>query len=125
MLLPCLLAHWSHSAGKLQFHVETDFLKLCLFYHCTFNCRFILNPNANSKEELEHMRFIGILMGIAIRTKKPLNLHLAPTVWKQIVNIPLLVEDIEEVDFALFVAKMKFDCKGFRVLLLRSPFCCL
>lgn len=63
--------------------------------HCFF--RFILNPNANSKEELEHLRFLGILMGIAIRTKKPLNLHLAPTVWKQIVNIQLAVEDIEEV----------------------------
>ena len=40
-------------------------------------------------------------MGIAIRTKKPLNLHLAPTVWKQIVNIQLATEDIEEVDVSL------------------------
>ena len=36
-------------------------------------------------------------MGIAIRTKKPLSLNLAPTVWKQLVSIKLSVEDIEEV----------------------------
>jgi len=68
--------------------------------------RFILNPNANSKEELEHLRFLGILMGIAIRTKKPLNLHLAPTVWKQIVNIQLATEDIEEIDM-LFLRSIR------------------
>ena len=37
-------------------------------------------------------------MGVAIRTKKPLDLHLAPLVWKQLCCIPLLLEDLEEVD---------------------------
>ncbi len=37
-------------------------------------------------------------MGVAIRTKKPLDLHLAPMVWKQLCCIPLTLEDLEEVD---------------------------
>ena len=42
-------------------------------------------------------KFLGILFGVAIRTKKPLDLHLAPCVWKLLVGTPLKVEDIEEV----------------------------
>lgn len=41
--------------------------------------------------------FLGILMGVAIRTRKPLDLHLAPMVWKQLINASLAPEDIEEV----------------------------
>lgn len=37
-------------------------------------------------------------MGVAVRTKKPLDLHLAPLVWKQLCCIPLALEDLEEVD---------------------------
>lgn len=37
-------------------------------------------------------------MGVAIRTKKPLDLHLAPLVWKQLCCVPLALEDLEEVD---------------------------
>uniref|UniRef100_A0A8C2NMW8 HECT domain-containing protein n=1 Tax=Capra hircus TaxID=9925 RepID=A0A8C2NMW8_CAPHI len=43
-------------------------------------------------------KFLGILMGVAIRTKKPLDLHLAPLVWKQLCCVPLTLEDLEEVD---------------------------
>lgn len=45
-------------------------------------------------------------MGVAIRTKKPLDLHLAPLVWKQLCCIPLLLEDLEEVDL-LYVQTLK------------------
>ena len=37
-------------------------------------------------------------MGVAIRTKKPLDLHLAPLVWKQLCCVPLTLEALEEVD---------------------------
>lgn len=43
-------------------------------------------------------RFLGILMAVAIRTKKPLDLHLAPWVWKQLCSMPLGGPDLEEVD---------------------------
>ncbi|KAM6980533.1 putative E3 ubiquitin-protein ligase HERC1 [Aplochiton taeniatus] len=60
--------------------------------------RFLLNPSACLDEHLLQFKFLGILMGVAIRTKKPLDLHLAPLVWKQLCCIPLLLEDLEEVD---------------------------
>uniref|UniRef100_A0A667Y6L3 HECT-type E3 ubiquitin transferase n=1 Tax=Myripristis murdjan TaxID=586833 RepID=A0A667Y6L3_9TELE len=60
--------------------------------------RFLLNPSACLDEHLLQFKFLGILMGVAIRTKKPLDLHLAPLVWKQLCCIPLSLEDLEEVD---------------------------
>ncbi|KAK6294039.1 hypothetical protein J4Q44_G00348690 [Coregonus suidteri] len=60
--------------------------------------RFLLSPSACLNEQLLQFKFLGILMGVAIRTKKPLDLHLAPLVWKQLCCIPLVLEDLEEVD---------------------------
>ncbi|XP_025019967.1 probable E3 ubiquitin-protein ligase HERC1 isoform X1 [Python bivittatus] len=60
--------------------------------------RLLLNPSAYLDEHLMQFKFLGILMGVAIRTKKPLDLHLAPMVWKQLCCIPLTLEDLEEVD---------------------------
>ncbi|XP_028827463.1 probable E3 ubiquitin-protein ligase HERC1 isoform X1 [Denticeps clupeoides] len=64
--------------------------------------RFLLNPAAVSEEHLGQFRFLGILMAVAIRTKKPLDLHLAPWVWKQLCTIPLSVADLEEIDLLTF-----------------------
>lgn len=50
-----------------------------------------------TEEDLVLYKFLGILFGVAVRTKKPLDLHLAPLVWKQLVGIPLSPDDIEEV----------------------------
>uniref|UniRef100_A0AAZ3RI90 HECT-type E3 ubiquitin transferase n=1 Tax=Oncorhynchus tshawytscha TaxID=74940 RepID=A0AAZ3RI90_ONCTS len=60
--------------------------------------RFLLSPSSCLDEQLLQLKFLGILMGVAIRTKKPLDLHLAPMVWKQLCCIPLVLEDLEEVD---------------------------
>ncbi|KAK2499134.1 hypothetical protein MC885_001338, partial [Smutsia gigantea] len=60
--------------------------------------RFLFNPSACLDEHLMQFKFLGILMGVAIRTKKPLDLHLAPLVWKQLCCVPLILEDLEEVD---------------------------
>ncbi|XP_034166972.2 probable E3 ubiquitin-protein ligase HERC1 isoform X4 [Pangasianodon hypophthalmus] len=60
--------------------------------------RFLLNPAAVSDEHMLQFRFLGILMAVAVRTKKPLDLHLAPWVWKQLCSIPLGGADLEEVD---------------------------
>jgi len=45
-------------------------------------------------------RFLGILLGVAMRTKKPLDLYLAPPVWKQLAGMPLSSDDLEEVLFS-------------------------
>uniref|UniRef100_A0A8C2HR54 E3 ubiquitin-protein ligase HERC1 n=1 Tax=Cyprinus carpio TaxID=7962 RepID=A0A8C2HR54_CYPCA len=64
--------------------------------------RFLLSPAAVSDEHMVQFRFLGILMAVAIRTKKPLDLHLAPWVWKQMCCIPLGAADLEEVDLLTY-----------------------
>ncbi|TRY98659.1 hypothetical protein DNTS_005902 [Danionella cerebrum] len=64
--------------------------------------RFLLNPAASSDDHMLQFRFLGILMAVAIRTKKPLDLHLAPWVWKQMCSIPLGAADLEEVDLLTY-----------------------
>ena len=56
--------------------------------------RFLFSLTTSS---LKYYKFLGLLMGMAIRTKKSLNLHLAPTIWKQLAGIQLTLKDIEEV----------------------------
>ncbi|XP_013861909.1 probable E3 ubiquitin-protein ligase HERC1 isoform X4 [Austrofundulus limnaeus] len=64
--------------------------------------RFLLNPAAHSEDHMIQFRFLGILMAVAIRTKKPLDLHLAPWVWKQLCSMPLGGPDLEEVDLLTY-----------------------
>ncbi|KAL4227435.1 putative E3 ubiquitin-protein ligase herc1 [Mactra antiquata] len=68
--------------------------------------RFVLNPGLKSEEYCEMFKFLGILFGVAIRTKKPLDLHLAPCVWNLIAGIPLKLEDIEEIDY-MYIQSLK------------------
>jgi len=42
--------------------------------------------------------FPGILFGVAIRTKKPVAIPLAPIIWKIVVGEEVTVDDLEEVD---------------------------
>ena len=65
--------------------------------YCCVVGRFLLNPACTCDSDMEMFTFLGILMGVAIRTRKPLDLHLAPLVWKQLTNVPPVPEDIEEV----------------------------
>ncbi|XP_034565879.1 probable E3 ubiquitin-protein ligase HERC1 isoform X2 [Notolabrus celidotus] len=64
--------------------------------------RFLLNPASLSEDHIVQFRFLGILMAVAIRTKKPLDLHLAPWVWKQLCSMPLGGLDLEEVDLLTY-----------------------
>lgn len=47
---------------------------------------FILNPDAVSPVHLSMFKFLGVLIGIAIRTGSPLSLNLAEPVWKQMAG---------------------------------------
>lgn len=68
--------------------------------------RYVLNPELKSDECKLMFKFLGILFGVAMRTKKPLDLHMAPCVWKLLVGMPLKVEDIEEIDF-MYIQSLK------------------
>lgn len=49
------------------------------------------------------LKFLGILFGVAIRTKKPLDLHLAPCVWKLLAGMLLNVNDLEDVSICFVI----------------------
>lgn len=59
---------------------------------------FILNPNATTDLHLKMFNFLGMLLGIAIRTGSPLNLSLVEPIWKLLVDLPLTVGDLSEMD---------------------------
>lgn len=48
----------------------------------------------------------GILFGIAIRTRKPLPLPLAPIIWKLLVGEPVTIEDLEDTD-SMYVQSLR------------------
>lgn len=59
---------------------------------------FLLNPTADSPLHMNMFRFLGILMGIAIRTGSPLSLNLAEPVWKQLAGNSSTPADLTEID---------------------------
>ncbi|XP_059922232.1 E3 ubiquitin-protein ligase HERC2 isoform X1 [Gadus macrocephalus] len=59
---------------------------------------FLLNPAAKSPLHMNMFRFLGVLLGIAIRTGSPLSLNLAEPVWKQLAGMNLTIADLSEVD---------------------------
>lgn len=59
---------------------------------------FILNPAARSPLHLQMFNFLGILMGIAVRTGSPLSLVLAEPLWKQLAGQELSPADLTELD---------------------------
>uniref|UniRef100_A0A1A8PRE6 E3 ubiquitin-protein ligase HERC2 n=3 Tax=Nothobranchius rachovii TaxID=451742 RepID=A0A1A8PRE6_9TELE len=59
---------------------------------------FLLNPAAKSSLHMSMFRFLGVLLGIAIRTGSPLSLSLAEPVWKQLAGMNLTIADLSEVD---------------------------
>jgi E3 ubiquitin-protein ligase HERC1 len=60
--------------------------------------RYLLNPQLNTQQHIMWFKFLGILFGVAIRTRKPLAIPLAPMMWKLIVGELVNIEDLEEVD---------------------------
>ena len=65
---------------------------------------FILNPDATSLVHLSMFKFLGVLIGIAIRTGSPLSLNLAEPVWQQLAGKKGLF-------FFLSSSKCKLRCK--------------
>ncbi|KAF5282986.1 hypothetical protein FQA39_LY04857 [Lamprigera yunnana] len=60
--------------------------------------KYLFNPQMNSQQHIMWFKFLGILFGVAMRTKKPLALSLAPIIWKLLVGEPVSTEDIEDID---------------------------
>ena len=67
-----------------------------------FKDLYTINPSYNGINALEQYEFLGILMGICIRTGVHLTLDLCSLVWKQIVNEKINLEDILQFDEGLY-----------------------
>ncbi|MEE6507642.1 hypothetical protein FKM82_027611 [Ascaphus truei] len=59
---------------------------------------YLLNPASKATLHMNMFRFLGVLLGIAIRTGSPLSLNLAEPVWKQLAGMNLTIADLSEVD---------------------------
>jgi len=72
---------------------------------------WVPNPSATSSLHLSMFRFVGKLMGLAIRRKLTLNLDLPPLVWKFLVSSPLTIQDLQGIDqpFATQLQKMRLS----------------
>uniref|UniRef100_A0A6B2L8M4 HECT domain-containing protein n=1 Tax=Arcella intermedia TaxID=1963864 RepID=A0A6B2L8M4_9EUKA len=65
--------------------------------------KFVINPILPPEDthlRLDYYRFFGKLMGMAIRTNIPLPLDLPSLFWKRLVNDPVNLSDLEEIDHA-------------------------
>ena len=71
---------------------------------CGFNMdRFVFNPEVTLAKDYKHLKFLGVLLGVAMRTKKPIDLHLARPMWKLLVGMSLTPDDLEEVGMCMYV----------------------
>lgn len=59
---------------------------------------FIINPSCTSPVHHNMYRFLGALIGIAVRSGSPITLNLAPPMWKLLVGMPLAIGDVSEID---------------------------
>eukprot|EP00347_Sterkiella_histriomuscorum_P020695 403336831 len=64
--------------------------------------KFVLSPSRNTSQDLSLFEFLGILMGVCIRTGAHLNLDLPQFVWKQLVGQKLNHEDLIEIDIGFW-----------------------
>ncbi|XP_033150467.1 LOW QUALITY PROTEIN: probable E3 ubiquitin-protein ligase HERC2 [Drosophila busckii] len=82
---------------------------------------FLLDPTLTSVLQMNMFRFLGVLMGIAVRTGSPLSLNLAEPVWRQLTGEHLRPTDLTEVDRdyvagLLCISNMEDDDKLFNTL---------
>jgi len=59
---------------------------------------FVINPSSRSPTHLEMFKFLGAFLSYAIMSLNPLPIHLAPSVWKQLLNDELDITDLEGFD---------------------------
>mmetsp|Transcript_18316 Transcript_18316/g.24458 ORF Transcript_18316/g.24458 Transcript_18316/m.24458 type:complete len:162 (-) Transcript_18316:772-1257(-) len=59
---------------------------------------FMLNPSSRSPTHLEMYKFFGAFLAFAMMTKSPIPIHLAPSLWKQLLGEELEMADLESFD---------------------------
>lgn len=64
----------------------------------TNGVEFVPNPQWKDPQTLDLYRFIGRLMGFSLRTDFSLLFQWAPIIWKGILHLPLVKEDLQYID---------------------------
>ena len=68
-------------------------------------------PDATATKDpavLPMFEFVGKLMGMAIRSKNPLDLNLSSIVWKPLVGLPVTRDDIEDIHDGCFEVSLQY-----------------
>ena len=65
---------------------------------CSERYKYTFLPSATSALSLDLFRFLGELVGVALRSKITLELPLASIIWKSVVREPLTDQDIASLD---------------------------
>lgn len=60
-----------------------------------------MNPQLSSSAELSHLNFIGMLMGVCMRTNAVLSIELPTIFWKSLVGQKLDINDVAAWDDGL------------------------
>ena len=47
---------------------------------------YTLNPSLSSSSEMAHLNFLGMLMGVSMRTNTSISVELPTLFWKQLVG---------------------------------------
>eukprot|EP00656_Telonema_subtile_P016446 TRINITY_DN18688_c0_g1_i2.p1 TRINITY_DN18688_c0_g1~~TRINITY_DN18688_c0_g1_i2.p1 ORF type:complete len:580 (-),score=186.68 TRINITY_DN18688_c0_g1_i2:103-1842(-) len=66
--------------------------------------RWIASPAAHTDTHISMLRFLGQLMGIALRTGLPMKLNLSAVVWKKLVGQQVTLKDLKGFDFSAYQA---------------------
>jgi hypothetical protein len=67
--------------------------------------RFVLNSNMQSSEDLQKYYYLGVLMGVCLRTGTLMPLNLPKAFWKSIAGQKINLDDLAEVELS-FVKSM-------------------
>jgi len=60
--------------------------------------KFVINPSCQSATHMAMYEFLGMLMGMALRTGETLNLDLGSIIWKKLIGGSVDTVDLEGVD---------------------------
>jgi len=58
----------------------------------------MVNPNSRSPTHLAMFKFFGAFLSFAMMSKAPIPIHLAPSLWKQLLGDDLEMSDLEGFD---------------------------
>jgi hypothetical protein len=59
---------------------------------------WLLNSNSTRKDQIEMFKFLGKLMGCAIRSQNFMDINLSPFVWKMIAGENLSMDDLAQIN---------------------------